>query len=347
MLSINSSNIVFVVYLYTVIAIVGLIIGSFLNVVALRLLTEESIVFPGSKCPKCQTPIKWYDNIPVISYLLLKGSCRSCKAHISIQYPIVEFITSLLFVSTFIIFGFSLNSIFLLILECGLIVITLTDLKEQLIYDVVSMPLIPLGLIYNFFNISHTGHFVKLPFELFHHSIMLNDTFISAFIGAVAGIIFFEAASRLGLLLVGEYAFGSGDSVIAAGLGAWFGWQFLIAIVILSFIFQVIVGIPIIIFNMYKDKDYKSLTFLGILLFSVVIPKLGQILGFTKSIVGALSVTLASIICAAAGIFVVLKRTKERQSFTFIPFGPALVFGAFIMLFYSSNIIEWYKNIHI
>ena len=84
--------------------IIGLVIGSFLNVVILRTVSEESIVFPASKCPKCQTPLKWYHNIPVLSYICLRGKCAFCKEHISLQYPIVELLTGCLFVGLFIRF---------------------------------------------------------------------------------------------------------------------------------------------------------------------------------------------------------------------------------------------------
>ena len=84
--------------------IIGLCVGSFMNVVILRTVSEESIVFPGSKCPKCQTPLKWYHNIPVFSYLFLRGKCGFCKEKISIQYPIVELLTAVLFVALFLRF---------------------------------------------------------------------------------------------------------------------------------------------------------------------------------------------------------------------------------------------------
>ena len=341
MLSTNFSNEFLYIYVCVVIGIIGLVIGSFLNVVALRLMSEESIVFPRSKCPKCQTPINWYDNIPVISYLLLGGKCRNCKEHISIQYPIVEIATSALFVIMFLVFGLTLKTLCLIILGCALVVITITDLKEQLIYDIISVPIIPLGLIYNFFNIGHTGGLTRIPLHGIGHTLVLNEAFVSAIIGAILGAAFFELTSRLGLLLVGEYAFGGGDSIIAAGLGAWFGWQFTIVILVLSFLFQVIIGIPILLYNMHKDKDYKSLTAMGVLLFSVLLPRIGTVLGFTKHIIGALLVMFTSIISALAGVFVILQRAKERQSFTFIPFGPALVLGGFAVMFWGQQIIDW------
>ncbi|MDD3150805.1 MAG: prepilin peptidase, partial [Candidatus Gastranaerophilales bacterium] len=103
--------------------IIGCVIGSFLNVVGLRLLSEESIVFPPSKCPNCQTRLSWRDNIPIFGYILLLGKCRYCKKPISIQYPLIELFTGIIFGLTYFYFGFTLNALFLLFLSCSLIVI--------------------------------------------------------------------------------------------------------------------------------------------------------------------------------------------------------------------------------
>mgnify|MGYP002627555547 CR=1 FL=1 len=105
------------------ILITGACIGSFLNVVALRALSKESIVFPSSKCPVCNTPIKWYDNIPIFSYfVLLRGRCRNCKEKISIQYPIVEFICAVLFLLIFMKYEFSWQTLFLMYFGASAIV---------------------------------------------------------------------------------------------------------------------------------------------------------------------------------------------------------------------------------
>ncbi len=340
-MELSSFNLFFHIYLVSVIAIVGLCIGSFLNVVGLRLLSEESIVFPGSKCPKCLKSLKWYDNIPVLSYLLLMGKCRNCKSSISIQYPIVELTTALLFVGIFESFGITLKSFFLLILTSALIVITITDLKEKLIYDWSSIPLIPIGLVYTYFDIGKSGlGTVTYPLEGINSSITFNEIFISAIIGAIIGAAFFEIFSRIGYLTVGEYAFGGGDSIIGAALGAWFGWKMILIILLFSFLFQLIVGLPILIYNMYKDKDYKSIIFTGVLVCSMFIPSLGNYIGLTKHFMGALLVVLISFSLAGVGMVVILQRTKERKSFTFLPFGPALVLGCFLVMFMGQSLLD-------
>lgn len=331
------------IYVLAISAILGLVIGSFLNVVALRLLSGESFVLPCSKCTKCKNPIKWYDNIPVLSYLILGGKCRHCKEKISIQYPIVEATTGFFFFAIVSSFGLTVNSLFLIFLTCCMIVMTITDFREKLIFDMTSIPLIPIGLLYNFFNIGHTAQgVVKIPFEGIGMTLSVNDVFVSAIIGAIIGALFFEVFSRLGLLLVGQYAFGGGDTIIGAALGAWFGWKLILVILALSFVFQLIVGIPVIVNNMYKDKDYKSIIWLCLLLFTVAIPPIAQKIGLTKHIISALIITLITFIIAIKAIFVILGKAKERQSFTFLPFGPALVFGGFIVMFYGEPILNLY-----
>ena len=124
------------VIFYTYVFIVGACIGSFLNVVALRGLTEESIVFPASKCPVCNEKIKWYDNIPIFSYLFtFRGKCRACGCHVSLQYPIVETITAILFLLTFLFYGISFNTLLIWIMLSLAVVISITDIKEKAIFD--------------------------------------------------------------------------------------------------------------------------------------------------------------------------------------------------------------------
>ena len=145
--------------------IVGLVTGSFLNVVILRTVSEESIVFPGSKCPKCQTPLKWYHNIPILSYIFLKGKCAFCHEKISIQYPIVELLTGIIYVWMFVKFckpfdefyGLSvMNPInivqiityaFVLIACCLFIIIAGTDIKEMRVSDKHTYAFMGTGLV--------------------------------------------------------------------------------------------------------------------------------------------------------------------------------------------------------
>ena len=143
-----------IIIIYAYIFIVGACIGSFLNVVALRGLTNESIVFPASKCPVCKEKIKWYDNIPIFSYLFtFRGKCRACGCHVSLQYPIVESITAILFLLTFMFYGISFNTLLLWAMLSLAVVISITDIKEKSIFDKHLWWLIAFAVIYSvFFN---------------------------------------------------------------------------------------------------------------------------------------------------------------------------------------------------
>ena len=319
--------------LTVLIFLIGLMIGSFLNVVALRLLRDEDFIFKRSKCFDCKKKIAWYDNIPILSFIFLKGKCRHCGARISFQYPAVELLTAVLFVSIYLNWALSLKTLFLLILTCNLIVITITDLREKVIFDINSMSLIPMGLIYNFFDIGNisqeTVKFLGISF---------NEVFISAVLGAILGAAFFEIFSRIGLLLSGEYAFGGGDTILGAALGAWFGWKLFLAILAISLIVQVIVGIPIIFHNMYKNKEYKSIFAMTGLFIALIMSFLGKFFLYTGNFFTAIAVILASFILTGVCVYIIFKRMRETQNYTFLPFGPPLVLAGFIIMFFSDNI---------
>jgi len=120
---------IFLTIVLSFVFLTGLCVGSFLNVVISRAFSNESIAFPGSKCPSCQTPLKWHHNIPILSYLFLKGKCAFCEEKISVQYPIVELITGLLFVAIFLHFELGLNELFMFIFSSLFVVLDATDIK--------------------------------------------------------------------------------------------------------------------------------------------------------------------------------------------------------------------------
>ncbi|GAH52038.1 unnamed protein product, partial [marine sediment metagenome] len=120
--------------------ILGLIVGSFSNVCIYRIPINESIIYPASHCPKCRSSIKPIDNIPLLSYILLKGRCRNCGSRISIQYPVVEFLTGIIYILIFLIYGLTLQSLIYIILASAVIIIAFIDLNEQIVPDVISLP---------------------------------------------------------------------------------------------------------------------------------------------------------------------------------------------------------------
>jgi len=214
--------------------ILGAIVGSFLNVCISRLPKEESIVRPGSHCPKCKTPIQYYDNIPLLSYLLLRGKCRYCQASISIQYPIVEAITALSSFFLFITFGVSLSFIYYFSFVAALIAITVIDLYHQIIPDVISLPGIVIGLL---------GSLV-IP----------QITFWSSLIGALSGGGSLFLVATVYQWLFKREGMGGGDVKLLAMIGAFLGWKAVILTILLSSFIGSIIGITVMFI---KGKDFK------------------------------------------------------------------------------------------
>ena len=214
--------------------ILGALIGSFLNVCILRLPKEESIITPASHCPSCQKPIKFYDNIPLISYVLLKGRCRYCKGPISIQYPLVEGMTALGSLLLITRFGPSLSYLFYFSFVCALIVITVIDLYYQIIPDVISLPGIGVGLLSS----------LIIP------QIKFLDSLIGALVGG--GSLFIVAT--LYQWLFKREGMGGGDVKLLAMIGAFLGWRAVVLTILLGSLIGSISGIIIMVL---KGKDFK------------------------------------------------------------------------------------------
>lgn len=324
--------ITFLIIILLFIFLIGLCIGSFLNVVILRAFSNESISFPGSKCPSCQKPLKWYHNIPILSYLMLKGKCAFCKDEISVQYPIVELITGLLFVAVFIKFGINFNALFMLIFASLFVVLAATDIKEKVVFDAHTYTLVITGLIYNLFNLGHLYMGDKI-ITLGKISFGINNSIIASILGIILGIIIMEAFARFGYLLVGTRAFGEGDTYIAAGLGAVFGWKYLITVLVYAFIIQIVLTIPVFIKKLYMNKDYRTLiSFFTFFLLVFTLKWLDYVNLFDNVwVFGFLTLLLCAI-----GFYIckrILGGLKDPSNMTYLPFGPAMVLGGFIMMF--------------
>ena len=250
-----------------VVLILSLLIGSFLNVVILRYpimlfrswlidskdlrenLPEHSafndldsaytLSKPASHCPRCQSPVKAWQNIPILSYLLLKGKCSGCAEHgketkISIRYPLVELATGLLSLALLIKFPFSIQLAAMLVFTWSLVAMSMIDIDHQILPDTMTLSLMWLGLL---LNIDHT--FVDLQ---------------SAVIGAMAGYLSLWSVYWLFKLATGKDGMGFGDFKLLAALGAWFGWQFLPMIILLSSLVGAVVGIAGIMI-LGRDKN--------------------------------------------------------------------------------------------
>jgi leader peptidase (prepilin peptidase)/N-methyltransferase len=235
----------------TVSVIFGLMVGSFLNVVIHRLpkimerewhnncldlqgqkvpeLTQYTLARPRSACPNCGHKITALENIPVISYLFLKGRCSSCHANISIRYPLIEALTGMLIGLVSWKFGYTSTTLFAWVFCFALVSLTFIDFDTQLLPDDITLPLLWLGLLFN-----------------------LNNGFTTlnaAVIGAIAGYMILWSIYWAFKLATGKEGMGYGDFKLLAAIGAWFGWQLLPAVILLSSVLGAIIGISLIVFT--------------------------------------------------------------------------------------------------
>ena len=214
--------------------IFGATVGSFLNVCIYRLPKGESIAFPPSHCTRCDYKIRFYDNIPVISYLLLGGKCRSCREPISVQYPIVELLNGLLTLFLFVRFGPSVTFAVMLLLCSALVVITFIDLEHQIIPDVISLPGIVAGFVCSFF-LPGLGWFNSLTGILLGGGSLLLVAYGYQFLTRKEGM-------------------GGGDIKLLAMLGAFLGWQSVPFIIFAASLAGSVIGVSIML---AKGKDSK------------------------------------------------------------------------------------------
>lgn len=238
---------------YGLVLCLGLVIGSFLNVVIHRLplmmdaewrsqcrelleikpestssiAPKMSLATPGSHCPGCGQAIAWYQNIPLVSYLLLKGRCAHCQQQISLRYPLVELLTGLLSLLVAWRFGVSIQSLALLPLTWGLIALSFIDLDQQLLPDSITLPLLWLGLALSL------GTVFLAPSE--------------AILGALVGYLSLWSFYWAFKLLTGKEGMGHGDFKLLALFGAWVGWKMVLLIILLSSLVGAIFGIGMIL----------------------------------------------------------------------------------------------------
>lgn len=203
----------------------GCMTGSFLNVVIYRIPAEKSIVFPGSKCPKCNNKIAWYDNIPILSWLLLKAKCRYCAEPISMRYPLVELITAIIALLTFNVVGVGLNWILLFYFICTMIVISLVDIDHMLILDCIAYPSVLIGIIYSF----------------------INGSIYDSLIASIGGALILYLIAKLSLLIFKKEGMGLGDVSMIAIVGAWFGSKYLLSTFVISLFFGLFTGIILLL----------------------------------------------------------------------------------------------------
>ena len=238
-------------------AVLSLLVGSFLNVVIYRLpvmmerdwqmqcnelngientdtdVAAFTLSQPRSICPHCQHAITALENIPIISYLFLGGKCRDCRATISVRYPIIEALTGLLSAVVAYHFGFGWPCLGALLLTWALIALTFIDVDHQLLPDSLTLPLLWLGISFNLFN-----QFTTLE---------------ASVVGALAGYLSLWSVYQVFKLVTGKEGMGFGDFKLLAALGAWLGWSYLPAILLLSSLVGAVVGISLILFRRHQS----------------------------------------------------------------------------------------------
>ena len=227
--------------------ILGTVIGSFLNVCISRIPEGLSIISPGSRCPRCLTPIKPYDNIPVFGWLLLRGKCRNCSLSISPMYPLVEFATGLIFLLTYYEYGISLLTLKWLIFSCLIIVLVVTDFRVRLLPDLVNFPGMAMGIVLAFrvpIADSTAGmFFFLLGFRRFPFQSDLFFNVLTAVLGALVGSMLLWGAAALYKLVRKREGMGMGDVKMMAMVGSFLGPRGTFLTILLGTLIGTVIGV--------------------------------------------------------------------------------------------------------
>jgi leader peptidase (prepilin peptidase)/N-methyltransferase len=212
----------------TVLSLLGLSVGSFLNVCVHRLPRRQSLVHPGSRCPHCGYVLRWYDNIPVASYLWLRGRCRKCRDRIAIRYPALELATLLLFLIHGAVFGWSALLVVRLLFACALVVLFAIDLEHHLLPDLITLPGIVAGLLV---------------------STVLPPGIRDALLGVLAGGGVLWLIGEAYFRYSGQEGMGGGDVKMLAMIGAFLGWKLVLVTLVLSSVAGSLIGVLVIVFK--------------------------------------------------------------------------------------------------
>jgi prepilin signal peptidase PulO-like enzyme (type II secretory pathway) len=334
--------------------LIGLIVGSFLNVLALRSLSGDSVVWPPSRCPKCEKAIAVWDNIPVLSYLLLKGRCRHCSQPISLQYPAVELATALSFVVLVKTFGPTWQAFGMAVFVATLIAVTVTDIHEKLIPHDITYPSMIFGIGFSSF---------------------VRKDVLGAMAGIGASYILFDFLAHYGLKLYNRYhpeadeedgvgdgadegldaelqipteghdglreeieVMGGGDAVLSAVIASYLGWQRLLVALLVSFVVGTVMGIFLLIVEMKKADLLKEVWRPALSGVIVGFSLLGLTTFFLSLMTGMAGTGLPwlqfGLLGAAGGGLLGIVSVGTRVSKPF-PFGPALAIGGIAAIFWD------------
>jgi leader peptidase (prepilin peptidase)/N-methyltransferase len=243
----------------------GAAIGSFLNVVMYRIPKDISIVKPNSFCPACKKPILWYENIPVLSYIILRGRCSGCHKPISIHYPIVEVLTGCLFVYLFVRYNVALEFLFLALFFCALIVISGIDISYQIIPDSISLPGIIIGIAFS----------------------LIQGNFLPGLIGMLFGGGLILLMRVIGGWVYKKEVMGLGDVYLAAMIGAFVGFPLIVAVIFVGALVGAVIGI-IYIASTHQSREspipfgpFLSIGGIAVTIFDTVFIQLLKVLGIS------------------------------------------------------------------
>lgn len=232
----------------------GLVIGSFLNVCIARLPVSGSLLRPPSHCPHCKTAIRWYDNIPVLSFLLLTGRCRACGRPISWRYPAVELLNGLLCLWALRVFGMTGEAVLAMFLCSSLIVITFIDLDHQIIPDVITLPGMALGLAVAPFFMTILA--APLPFGIAPDAGSYATGLANSAIGLLAGGGPLWLIGWLWEKLRKVEAMGGGDVKLMAMLGSFLGWQGAVLTILLGALTGTVIGVTLILLKKHEAQQH-------------------------------------------------------------------------------------------
>lgn len=203
----------------------GLCVGSFLNVCIHRLPLGQSIVSPGSRCPHCGYALRWFDNIPVLSYAMLRGRCRRCGAGISVRYPVIELVTMVVFVAHALVFGADIVLVPRLLFASALIALFAIDLEHHLLPNAITLPGIAVGLAF---------------------SLLLPPGIVPALIGVLVGGGVLWLIGEAYFRLAGQEGMGGGDVKMLAMIGAFLGWKLVLVTLVFSSIAGSVIGMLVL-----------------------------------------------------------------------------------------------------
>lgn len=324
------------IFFATVSFVFGSVVGSFLNVCIYRIPRGESIVYPASRCPKCSHSIQWYDNIPIISWFILRGKCRHCGESISWQYPLVESLTAVLFLLIFLRFRFVWATPIYMAFTAALILVAFVDFAEWIIPDEVTLPGIPLALICALLATWHPDSGLRV--------LGATNPVFDAIIGIEAGGVLF-LLDKLARLMLNKPGMGGGDIKLLAMIGGLLGWGGAFLTVFVAAVFGSLIGLIVLLVTKKQEEESADASLSST-------KKIG--FGDWYGMPGTILITATFSFLAMFG----RKKTEPDSSKNeddedahkitlaghYLPFGPYLCLGALVVMFYGKEIVDFYLS---